>query len=235
MSSSIKTEAQLRGITRLCHFTPSRNLVHIASSSDGVRSSSALRSDQSACFTATDTKRIDGYTGHISCSIEYPNGWYLSKAEALEPLFKDWVVLFIAPHYIWHPQTRYCPRNAAADSGGQVVKSLSGFQSLFAQSIAGAYGKTNTRISRHLDCSPTDDQAEVLVGTNITLSDILGVAVRDKTQAKNEIVRLRLAGIKGNPFQFVIAPQLFDKYQLSKSIRAGKRPVELLHEGNYDS
>jgi ssDNA thymidine ADP-ribosyltransferase, DarT len=231
MSSSIKTEAQLRGITRLCHFTPSRNLGHIASSSDGVRSSSALRSDQSACFTATDTKRIDGYTGHISCSIEYPNAWYLSKAEALEPLFKDWVVLFVAPHYIWHPATHYCPRNAAANSGGQVVGSLSGFQSLFAQSIAGAYGKTNTRGTKHLTCSPTDDQAEVLVGTNITSSDILGVAVRDVVQAKNEIVRLRLAGIPGNPFQFIIAPTLFNKYELSCSIRAGKRPVELIYQG----
>jgi len=230
MSSAIKTEVQLRGITRLCHFTSARNLVHIASSSDGVKSSRSLRSDQTACFTATDTKRIDGYTDHISCSIEYPNAWYLSKAEANEPLFKDWVVLLIAPHYIWHPATRYCPRNAAASSGGQVVGLLSGFQSLFAQSISGAYGMTRTRGSKHLVCSPTDDQAEVLVGTNILLSDILGVVVKDEAQAKAEIVRLRLAGIPGNPFQFIIARDLFDKRQLSSSIRAGKRPAERIWE-----
>jgi hypothetical protein len=235
MSSSTKTEVQLRGITRLCHFTQARNLVHIASTSDGVKSSRSLRSDQTACFTATDTKRIDGYTDHISCSIEYPNAWYLSKAEANERLFKDWVVLFIAPHYIWHPATLYCPRNAAANSGGQVVGSLSGFQSLFAQSIAGAYGKTNSRGSKHLVCSPTDDQAEVLVGTNIPLSDILGVAVRDEAQAKKEIARLRFAGILGNPFRFIIAPKLFDKHQLSSSIRAGKRPAEQLYQGSHDS
>lgn len=235
MNSLIKAEVQLRGITRLCHFTPAKNLVHIASSSDGVRSSRALRSDQSACFTATDTKRVDGYTGHISCSIEYPNAWYLSKAESNEPLFKDWVILFIAPDYIWHPETRYCPRNAAAQSGGQVVESLSGFQSLFAQSIAGAYGRRITRGPKHLACSPTDDQAEVLVGTNILLSDVLGVVVKDQAQAKKEIVRLRLAGIAGNGFQFIIAPSLFDKHQLSKSIRAGKRPAELIYPRNHDS
>jgi hypothetical protein len=228
MSLAIKSEVQRRGITRLCHFTPARNLVHIASSSDGVKSTHALQVEQSACFTATDTKRLDGYTGHISCSIEYPNAWYLSKAKTNEPLFKDWVVLFIAPHYIWHPETRYCPRNAAANWGGQVVGSFSGFQSLFAQSVTGAYGKTNTRRLKHLACSPTDDQAEVLVGTNIALSDILGVAVRDETQAKNEIARLRLAGIS-NPFQFTIAPTLFDKLQLSNSIRAGKRPAEIFY------
>jgi hypothetical protein len=230
MSLSIRTEVHLRGITRLCHFTPSRNLVHIASSTDGVKSSTALRSDQTACFTATDTKRIDGYTDYISCSIEYPNAWYFARAEANESLFKDWVILFIAPHYIWHPATRYCPRNAAAHSGGQVVRSLTGFRSLYAQHIVGSYGKTFTRRSTHLPCSPTDDQAEVLIGTNIVLSDILGVAVKNEAQAKNEIVRLRLTGLPDGLFRFFIAPELFDRYQLSNSIRVGKRPAELIYQ-----
>lgn len=231
MNSAIETEVHLRGISRLCHFTPARNLVHIASSSDGVRSSRELLNDQSACFTATDTKRIDGYTEHISCSIEYPNAWYLSKVESNEPLFKDWVILFIAPHYLWHPETHYCPRNAAANSGRCVVaSSLNGFQSLFAQRVTGAGGATRTRGAKHLACSPTDDQAEVLVGTNIALSDILGVAVKNQAQAKNESVRLRLAGIAENAFQFIIAPILFNKYQLSSSIRAGKRPAERMYQ-----
>ncbi len=229
MNESIQAEVSLRGITRLCHFTPARNLAHIASHVDGIKSSSGLRADQSACFTATDAQRIDGYTGHICCSIEYPNAWYLSKAEANEVLFKDWVILFIAPHYLWDPETYYCPRNASADSGGQVVKSLSGFRSLFAPSIVGAYGYTRYRASKHLECSPTDDQAEVLVKKNICLADILGVAVKDESQAKNEIARLRLAGSDPNLFRFFIAPELFSKYKLSDLIRAGKRPTELLY------
>lgn len=229
MSDSIQSEVHSRGITRLCHFTPARNLVHIASNRDGLKSINALRSEQAACFTATDTKRVDGYTNHVCCSIEYPNAWYLSKAEANEVLFKDWVILFISPQYLWNAGTCYCPRNAAAGWGGQVVKSLSGFQSLFAPSITGAYGKTNSRGAKHLNCSPTDDQAEVLVQAHIPLADILGVAVKDETQAKNEVVRLRLAGIEPNPFRFIIAPELFNKYNLSNAIRAGKRPTELLY------
>lgn len=229
MSESIEAEVHARGITRLCHFTQARNLVHIASHKDGVKSSNALRDDQAACFTATDTKRIDGYTDHICCSIEYPNAWYLHKVDANEPLFKDWVILFIAPHYIWDSDSRYCPRNAAAGRGGHVVTSLSGFKSLFVPSIAGAYGKKNIRGPKHLDCSPTDDQAEVLVKTNIILDDIIGVAVRDESQAKNENVRLRLAGIETNPFRFFIVPELFNRYALSASIRAGNRPTELLY------
>jgi hypothetical protein len=228
MSYSIQTEVYSRGISRLCHFTPARNLVHIASNQDGLKSIDALRSEQTACFTATDTKRLDGYTGHICCSIEYPNAWYLSKAEANEAIFKDWVILFISPHYLWNASTCYCPRNAAAGGGGQVVKSLSGFQSLFAPSVTGAYGKTNFRGAKHFTFSPTDDQAEILVEAHVPLVDILGVAVKDETQAKNEVARLRWAGIDPNPFQFVIAPQLFEKYALSSSIRAGKRPTEIL-------
>ncbi len=229
MSDSIQTEVQSRGITRLCHFTPARNLAHIASNQDGLKSINALRSEQTACFTATDTKRLDGYTNHICCSIEYPNAWYLSKAEANDALFKDWVILFISHNYLSIDGTRFCPRNAAAGSGSQVVKSLSGFQSLFAPSITGAYGRTNVRGAQHLKCSPTDDQAEVLVQSHVPLADILGVAVKDETQAKNEVTRLRLMGIQQNPFRFIIAPELFDKQRLSKSIRAGKRPIETLH------
>jgi hypothetical protein len=67
----------------------------------------------------------------------------------------------------------------------------------------------------------------VLVLAHIPLADILGVAVKDETQAKNEVVRLRLAGIEPNPFQFIIAPELFNKKNLSNAIRAGKRPTEI--------
>jgi hypothetical protein len=229
MKDLIEKEAHLRGITRLCHFTQARNLAHIAAHPDGIKSTKALRADQSACFTATDKQRIDGYTDHICCSVEYPNAWYLSKAQPLEVLFKDWIVLLISPHYIWHADTRFCARNAAAASGSQVIASLVGFQGLFAPSVFGAYGKIRQRSANHLQCSPTDDQAEVLVKSGIALADILAVAVKDERQAKNEIARLKHAGVDAKTFRFVIAPVLFDKYKLSGAIREGKRPPETFY------
>jgi hypothetical protein len=93
MKTVIEVDAHSRGITRLCHFTQARNLAHIATNPDGLKSTKALRADQAACFTATDTKRIDGYTDYICCSVEYPNAWYLSKAAEQEALFKDWVIV----------------------------------------------------------------------------------------------------------------------------------------------
>jgi hypothetical protein len=215
-----------RGITRICHFTQSRNLVHIAAHPDGVKSTKALQADQTACFTATDKVRIDGYTDHICCSVEYPNAWYLARAEPLEKIFKDWVILFIKPNFLWHPDTRFCARNAAAGGGSHVVSGLEGFESLYAPSILGAYDQSRPRVPKHLACSPTDDQAEVLIKSKIPLADIIGVAVKTERQAKNELARLKLVGVEPGIFQFVIAPVLFDKYKLSRAIRSGLRPPE---------
>jgi hypothetical protein len=152
MSAELQREVQTRGITRVCHFTQSRNLVHIAGDPEGVKSTKTLQADQNACFTATDAKRIDGYTDHVCCSIEFPNAWYLARAEAKENLFKDWVVLFVSPDYLWNPDTRFCARNAAASRGIYVVKGFAGFQSLFAQEVNGAGGKTWQRLGGHLAC-----------------------------------------------------------------------------------
>ena len=78
-------------------------------------------------------------------------------------------------------------------------------------------------------CSPTDDQAEVLVKSMIHKSDILGVAVKDEKQARNEIARLKHAGVAPDAFRFFIAPVLFDKNKLKDAIRSGKRPQEKLY------
>ncbi len=36
MIADIRASAHVRGITRLCHFTPSRNLMHIATDPNGL-------------------------------------------------------------------------------------------------------------------------------------------------------------------------------------------------------
>ena len=226
MIASIKKEVLRRGITRLCHFTPSRNLAHIASGKEGILATKRLERDERGIFTKTDLERFDGYTDHICCSIEYPNAWYFEKARSKDPLFKDWVVLFIDPKYLWLSGTHFCPRNAAANYGRSVLNGESGFLALFADSISGAGGRTFHRSSAHLLCCPTDDQAEVLIPDRIAKSDILAIGVKTETQAKNETARLRLLNLLEDSFQFVIATDLFNKRVLSQLIRSGKRPKE---------
>jgi len=97
---TVETEVKARGITRLCHFTPSRNLAQIVAGKTGILATSKLQEDERSVYTATDLQRLDGFREHICCSIEYPNAWYFEKARGKELLFKDWVVLLVTPKYL---------------------------------------------------------------------------------------------------------------------------------------
>jgi hypothetical protein len=97
---------------------------------------------------------------------------------------------------------------------------------MFASSVRGAYGRTFARSASHLPCSPTHEQAEVLVPDQIRLQDVLAVVVSSETQAKNELARFRAAGVPCDRFSLIVAPTLFDKRALSTHIRSGMRPTE---------
>ena len=113
----IKNEVQKRGIERLCHFTPSRNLVHIIEDPRGILSSQHLTLDENKVFNPTDSNRMDGYSNHVCCSIQYPNAWYFKSARARDSLFKDWVVLMINAHYLWVIGTKFSQGNASFQGG----------------------------------------------------------------------------------------------------------------------
>ena len=229
MNEKIKTEVERRGITRLCHFTPSRNLGQILSGTFGVLATANLEKDERHIFTPTDLQRLDRHKDHICCSIEYPNAWYFDKARAKEILFRDWVILFIDRKTLWGDGTRFCPRNAAAAFGREVRTGHLAFESLFAPRVKGAYNKDYIRRALTPDYCVTDEQAEVLIPDMIALEDILGVAVHSVEQAKNELVRLlylQIPDARARGLRIVIAPDLYDKYKLSRMLKVGQRPDE---------
>lgn len=220
--NGIQDRADRRGITRLCHFTPSRNLAHIASDSRGILASRHLQDDEAAVFNPTDKERLDGYEGHVCCSIQYPNAWYFRKARKDERLFPDWVVLLINAQHLWRAGTEFCPRNAAAGHGKFVRSGVAAFEALFANTVEGK--GTYRRGPQHPDFLPTDEQAEVLIPDRIGRDDINGVVVQDEKQAALEASRLDLAGLTVP--RFVIVPEFFNPYALSGSLRSGRLPVE---------
>lgn len=226
--SSIQRIVARRGVTRLCHFTPSRNLGHIAEDPIGILAAQHLEDDEKAVYNPTDLERLDGFPDHVCCSIQYPNAWYFRDARNKEQLFLDWVVLLIDVRYLWRVGTKFCPRNAAAEHGTLVREGADAFESLFAESVLGAGGRTFTRYPQQPAFLPTDEQAEVLVPDQIQREDVLGIAVRDEGQAKREIARLNLIG--RSPPSIVIVPQYYDARVLSGLLRAGQLPVE--HEHN---
>lgn len=233
----IRQECASRGITRICHFTQSRNLAHIFDDPLGLCSTRTLQ-EHDLPHNPTDTERFDGRNDLICCSIEYPNTYYFIKVREREPLFKDWVVLMIDPSYLWHPETCFCPCNAARSCGGYIRTGFEGFLSLYAPISPGftAY----SRSARHLPAAPTDIQAEVLLKDPIPLDSITGIAVHTEDQAHREICRLRLQGITIDK-PIYIAPEFFQRSTLQNAygtglIQRGVRATETLYEngGLYD-
>lgn len=143
-----------------------------------------------------------------------------------EPLFPDWVILSIVPDHIWQDGTLFCPRNAAADHGRLVQGGLASFESLFADSVEGAGGRTFTRSRDRLPSCPTDEQAEVLVLDRIPLEDVKAVIVRDARQAQREATRLEYQGCDPSALRFMVAPVLFRPYELRPYLARGGRPSE---------
>lgn len=223
----IKREVAARGITRLCHFTQSRKLAHIVCNPRGIMPTAELRIVAPDLLDVTDNERLDGYTDHISCSIEFPNTWYLGKIKDQDPLFKDWVVLFIKPSHLCKDDTLFCCRNASSQRGRLVRGGYAGFEGLFQPQITGARGLTFKRTAEMLSCCPTDDQAEVLVSGNVPREDIIGVAVCSEDQAKRESVRLSLLR-DAIPLNWIVVPQIFTT-EWSGLVRRGWRPVEKLY------
>ncbi len=228
MNEAIKNSVQTRGIQRICHFTPSRNLMHIAAGKYGILSTSALENAERSTFNPTDLRRLDGQKSHICCSIEYPNAWYFDRARAENELFPDWVVLFVDPKYLWQEGTLFCPRNAAAEYGRYIAQGATAFEAMFADNVVGTGRTVYSRTRQQSPACPTDQQAEVLVPDRIALKDILGVGVRDENQAMTERARLRVTGAEPDMFRFYVAPHMFKKYELSDAIKKGLRPDESL-------
>jgi hypothetical protein len=225
---AIRIEAETRGISRLTHFTPLRNLVHIATSNDGLLSTKALSEEERSAFNPQDLERLDGFPDHISCSIEYPNAYYLrgkrKEARGEKRIFPDWVCLLLAPGHLWADLTLLCPYNAAGRRGVDVGSGIECFQSLFAAEVDAPQRTWPRKLQPA--CCPTDAQAEVLVYRQIPPSDILGIAVRSAAQAGDTYAVLRQLKAPIEELPLLVCPDFFSPTDLAIGLRGGRRPVE---------
>jgi hypothetical protein len=229
-TAQIQAESAQRGITRLCHFTPLRNLVHIASDDEGLLSTAFLTAAERREFNPQDLLRLDQHPDYVSCSIQYPNAYYLrskrNNANGEARLFPQWVCLLLKPDHLWDPRTKVCAHNAATGGGVHVGEGFEAFKHLFADTIIGPRGDTWRR-ARHPDNYPTDAQAEVLVFRQIPRADIIGIVVEDEAQAGDTYARLQQLTAPVDQFSWVIAPAFYDPAWLTPGLRGGVKPVEL--------
>lgn len=226
MKRKIRKQVLKRKITRLCHFTPSRNLRRILKSPQGLLSTDQLRRLNKK-FIPTDIKRLDCHTDHVCCSVQYPNSWYLRKVAERQDSIVDWVVLLLCPSYLWKDGTKFCDKNAAAESGGRVRPGLKGFNALFADQVPSGETEFYTRDSKPL-CVPTDDQAEVLIPDHVDRDAIMGLVFPSNAQAKREFNRLKKRKLP--TLRTFIAPTLFCPQELSRMLRSGQLPKETVYD-----
>lgn len=226
--TAIRAEAERRGITRLVHFTPTQNLVHIATSDEGLRSTKTMSEDERADFNQQDLARLDHHPDHISCAIQYPNAYYYRKkrkeARGERKIFSDWVCLLIAPKHLWAANTLFCPHNAAGWGGDRVAPGLDAFVSMFADEVEAPQSTWNRQ--HHPDCCPTDAQAEVLVHRQIPLVDLLGIVVESPERAGSTYAALSQLNVLSDVLPLFVCPEFYEPVGLAAALRSGGRPVE---------
>lgn len=216
-ATGIRAAAEERGVTRLCHITRSMALPFILEMGEIV-ATSRLSEDERAIFYPNDEARLDGHTTHVSCSVQYPNAWYLRAIQSREPLFRDWIVLLLDPDPLWWDGTLFCPANAATQGGALIGEGLAAFNAMY-----DAFPPTH-RVSRgltHLASCATDNQAEVLVPDGIPAELIRCMVVPDQSQAKRERWRLDTMGTRPMGLMIAIDADFFDPRILAGRIASG--------------
>lgn len=210
-----------RGVTRLCHFTKLKDLTHILLGDDGIASVTAIRPD---IKDQKDSKRYDGELDYVCCSIEYPNSWYLRKAQQRDndQVFRDWVAIYIDLDILNYRNMKFCPCNAATRQGVYISSDENRISDLYSSQCM--VNASRCRTPNMLQCCPTDDQAEILIKNNIPYSFFKGIAVCNETAAYQVYSILRT--YEKSPLPIYIAPDVLNT-NWSDIVRSGTRPNEI--------
>jgi len=202
------------GVSRITHFTSSRNLPRILGSGQ-ILSTAALRSSN-AIFDVTDQERWDGHPELICCNIDYPNFYYFAKATQKENAinYSDWAVLLLDPAVATQDGTLFAPGNAAKNGGADLVAGVVGLDRMYASPVYGW-----RRASSHRQASPTDVQAEVLIPGPIDNSAVIGIVMPDESSFRREVGRLEQVGQDPHPFNWYVSPGLFRRESIVAAVR----------------
>lgn len=223
MGNILSEELDKRNITRLCHFTKSKNLGHIFNDFDGILATAKIPTPYK---DINDDSRFDGKPDYVCCSVQYPNLYYLERIINNDLLFRDWTILCIDPKIILKKDLLFSKVNAATEGGKHIKSGERSFLELFSDKVS-TRNSERVRQKTQPSCCPTDFQAEVLIKEKIPKSYIKGVIVKNEKQALEEQVRLELLNIKQD-ISIIISPELFSK-DVFKKISSGILPSEIIY------
>jgi hypothetical protein len=230
--TSVRDAISVVGVTRLAHFTPSKNLPHIISD-QMIRSSKDLADNAPEYFDPTDRLRFDQHPDKLCCSLQFPNGYYLAQARRKPEFtnYPDWACLLLDVDLLERPGTLFSPCNAATASGAHLKPG--------GDALAACYTGVSepggwTRGRSHQIGAPTDVQAEALVPAPVELSYLKAIVVPTGAAAANEVGRLKQLGVTSVDITWVVAPVFFDRNALSSRIRFGG-PIDEVPWGGGDA
>ena len=190
-SLEFKNEILERGIENLIHFTPTINLLGIFE--QGKMLSRALleqfdieQTDIFDYIEFTDDIRFDDKS-FINLSVQHPNSFLFNRfrEKTKNDIHINWCVLKIDKKYIYQKETLFSVTNAANSYNKRnvlVTGDINKFQMMFANSLQIVTSYNSRTILRNglKPKYPTDEQAEVLVKNEISISDILQVCFKDE-------------------------------------------------------
>lgn len=215
-SIEFQKEIASRGIEHLIHFTPTINLLSIFE--QGKLLSRALIErfdiDQTDIFDYiefTDDIRFDDKS-YINLSIQHPNSFLFNRfrQKTADESHIYWCVLKIDKKYIYNADTLFSVTNAANSYNKRnvgVTGDINKFRMMFEDSLRIVTSYSTRTITRNglKDKYPTDEQAEVLVKNEISVSDILQVCFKDD----NDLATGKAALSDYNTSNFVVDASLF--------------------------
>lgn len=207
-SSQMAAYIASRGIHRLVHFSPRRNLIGIFQMG-GLWARGRLiayakeheDADMMAYVTWNDAVRLDGRQDCINLSIERINLYLFNVfRRKFEERFGDnepWCVIEIDPSVMLMPGVVFARANAASSSvkASGTAPGLTGLMALYADRVV-TPKRYGTRVDERapdlpLAC-PTSIQAEVMVPGTIPLSKVIGLVFANEDDMVQVKAMLRI-------------------------------------------
>lgn len=170
-----------RDITSIVHFTRARpGLVGILATSD-VKARRDLPEDRQLQHifeeNAVDRSRDRAWHGYVNLSVTDINK-RMFQASRRWHLEAEWVILDFSPEILGLPGVVFCTTNNAYPAVHRHA-GLRGFNQMFAPTVPGYNGRMSTRSGREPD-QTTDQQAEVLYPSSLSLDHLESIIVKDE-------------------------------------------------------
>ncbi len=171
--------ARKRGVREVVHFTTISGLIGILAKG-AVLSRARLEGDkylEYVCRPNAPVRKDEAWLDYVSLSVSRINDWMFEHSERWQVKNDNpWVVLAFDPALLGDPGVVFATTNNIYPACRR-AEGLVGFEGLFAESVAGRYGKLHDREEKPRSW-PTDRQAEVLYPGQVSCRYLLRVDVQ---------------------------------------------------------